>query len=141
MSTISLTMNTFTGTFDYLPNILVLAAPDDADDALKITVTLADVLGFLFAPFLVLITGLITKASTSSGVKAVLLLFLSSVDGFVVEYIAGPDSFNFWVALLKALGIFMAAVNLHFGFLRPTGISTAVNMNMGNTDAKPSPAR
>lgn len=114
--------------------MFILAAAEAADSALKVTVTLADILGFVCAPLLVLATGVVTKLSTSPAVKSTVLLLFSAVEGFAVEYLAGPGDFNLWIGLLKALGVFLVAVNAHFGFLKPTGLSEWVQANVGRKD-------
>ncbi|MEU7416675.1 hypothetical protein [Streptomyces antibioticus] len=90
------------------------------------TVTLDNAywLGLLVSVVLPVLVGLVTTRVTHAGVKAVLLLALSTVNGFLVEY-AGPhgDDYSVQTAAILALVSFAVSVLTHFGLLKPTGIS------------------
>ncbi|MFD9465316.1 hypothetical protein [Streptomyces sp. NPDC060027] len=81
-------------------------------------------LGLLVSVVLPVLVGLVTTRVTNAGVKAVLLLALSTVTGFVVEY-AGPHDAGYSVgtAAVLALVSFATGVLSHFGFWKPVGVS------------------
>jgi peptidoglycan/LPS O-acetylase OafA/YrhL len=81
-------------------------------------------LGLLVSVVLPVLVGLVTTRVTHAGVKAVLLLALSTANGFLVEY-AGPhgDDYSVQTAAVLALVSFAIGVLTHFGLLKPTGIS------------------
>lgn len=81
-------------------------------------------LGLVISVVLPVLVGLVTTRVTSAGAKAVLLLFLSTANGFVVEY-AGPhpSGYSVGTAAVLALVSFGTGVLSHFGLLKPTGIS------------------
>ena len=82
-------------------------------------------LGLLVSVVLPVLVGLVTTRVTHAGLKAVLLLALSTVNGFVVEY-AGPHDAGYSVgtAAVLALVSFATGVLSHFGFWKPVGVST-----------------
>lgn len=81
-------------------------------------------LGLLISVILPVLVGLVTTRVINAGVKAVLLLALSTVNGFVVEY-AGPHDAGYSVgtAVVLALVSFGTGVLAHFGLWKPTGVS------------------
>jgi hypothetical protein len=81
-------------------------------------------LGLLTSVVLPVLVGLVTTRVTSAGLKAVLLLALSTASGFVVEY-AGPHDAGYSVgtAAVLALVSFGTGVLSHFGFWKPVGVS------------------
>jgi hypothetical protein len=81
-------------------------------------------LGLLISTVLPVLVGLVTKRVTSAGLKAVLLLALSVLNGFLVE-LGGPHDSNYsWqTAAVLALVSFAAGVLTHFGLLKPVGVS------------------
>jgi hypothetical protein len=83
-------------------------------------------LGLIVSVVLPVLVGLVTTKVTHAGLKAVLLLALSGVTGFVTEY-AGPHDAGYSVgtAAVLALVSFGAAVLAHFGLWKPTGVSGA----------------
>lgn len=84
-------------------------------------------LGLLTSVVLPVLVGLVTTRVTSAGLKAVLLLALSTASGFVVEY-AGPHDSGYSVgtAAVLALVSFGTGVLSHFGFWKPVGVSGRV---------------
>lgn len=84
-------------------------------------------LGLLTSVVLPVLVGLVTTRVTSAGLKAVLLLALSTASGFVVEY-AGPHDAGYSVgtAAVLALVSFGTGVLSHFGFWKPVGVSGRV---------------
>jgi hypothetical protein len=81
-------------------------------------------LGLVTSVVLPVLVGLVTTRVTNAGLKAVLLLALSTVNGFVVEY-AGPHDAGYSVgtAAVLALVSFGTGVLAHFGFWKPVGVS------------------
>jgi hypothetical protein len=80
-------------------------------------------LGLLVAVVLPVLVGLVTTKVTHAGVKAVLLLALSTANGFVVEYAApGPD-YDVGTAAVLALVAFGTGVLSHFGLWKPVGVA------------------
>jgi hypothetical protein len=81
-------------------------------------------LGLLISTGLPVLVGLVTKRVTSAGLKAVLLLALSTLNGFLFE-LAGPHDSGYSVqtaAILAAVS-FATGVLTHFGLLKPVGVS------------------
>ncbi|MCI3246280.1 hypothetical protein [Streptomyces spinosisporus] len=81
-------------------------------------------LGLVASVVLPVLVGLVTTKVTHAGWKAVLLLALSTVNGFIVEY-AGPHDAGYSVgtAAVLALVSFGTGVLAHFGLWKPTGVS------------------
>jgi len=81
-------------------------------------------LGLLVSIGLPVLVGLVTTRVTNAGIKAVLLLALSTATGFVTEY-AGPHDAGYSVgtAAVLALVSFGTGVLSHFGFWKPVGVS------------------
>jgi hypothetical protein len=81
-------------------------------------------LGLLISTGLPVLVGLVTKRVTSAGLKAVLLLALSTLNGFLVE-LAGPhdSNYNWQTAAVLALVAFGTGVLAHFGLWKPIGVS------------------
>lgn len=96
-----------------------------------VTLTWASLVSILISFVLPLLVGLVTKSSTRGGVKAVLLLFLSTDTAVLTQYAAfhGND-FPWATTLLTALVGFVMAVAAHFGLWKPTG-ATAQAQGMG----------
>lgn len=82
-------------------------------------------LGLLVSVVLPVLVGLVTTRVVHAGWKAVLLLALSTANGFVVEY-AGPHDagYSLGTAAVLALVSFATGVLSHFGFWKPVGVST-----------------
>lgn len=84
------------------------------------------------------ITGLATNRLAHPGLKAAVLALLSAVAGLLNElYSVGGDTLAYdWSAgLANAVTVFLLAVGLHFGLLKPTGVTGA---NGGVQTAVPS---
>jgi len=81
-------------------------------------------LGLLTSVVLPVLVGLVTTRVVNAGVKAVLLLALSTASGFIVEY-AGPHDAGYSVgtAAVLALIAFATGVLAHFGLWKPIGVS------------------
>lgn len=80
-------------------------------------------LGLLVSVVLPVLVGLVTTRVTHAGVKAVVLLALSTVNGFVVEYAAPGPGYDVGTAAVLALVAFGTGVLAHFGLWKPTGVS------------------
>lgn len=80
-------------------------------------------LGLLVSVILPVLVGLVTTRVTHAGVKAVLLLALSTLNGFLVEYAAGGPGYDVGTAAVLALVAFATGVLAHFGLWKPTGVS------------------
>lgn len=81
-------------------------------------------LGLVISVVLPVLVGLVTTRVTSAGLKSVLLLALSTANGFLVE-LAGPHDAGYSVQTAAVLSLVSFAVGVlaHFGLLKPTGIS------------------
>lgn len=82
-------------------------------------------LGLVISVILPVAVGLVTTRVTSAGAKSVLLLALSTVNGFVVEYAAPGPGYDVGTAAVLALVAFATGVLAHFGFWKPVGVSRA----------------
>lgn len=82
-------------------------------------------LGLLISVVLPVLVGLVTTRVTNAGAKAVLLLALTAANGFLVE-LAGPHDNGYSVgsAVILWAVSFSVGVLTHFGFWKPTGISS-----------------
>lgn len=98
----------------------------------------AEVIGLLVTVVLPILVGLVTTRVTSAGVKATLLLALTAATGFLVELgNAGPD-YNVANGVFYAVVGFVIAVAMHFGFLKPTGISGKAQDSLVTSRPQPS---
>lgn len=80
-------------------------------------------LGLLVSVVLPVLVGLVTTRVTSPGAKAVLLLLLSTANGFLVEYAAPGPGYDVDTAAVLALVAFGTGVLAHFGLWKPVGVS------------------
>lgn len=90
---------------------------------MTVTLDKAYWLGLLVSVVLPVLVGLVTTRVTSAGAKAVLLLALSVVNGFVVEYAAPGPGYDVGTAAVLAAVAFGTGVLAHFGLWKPTGVS------------------
>lgn len=81
-------------------------------------------LGLLISVVLPVLVGLVTTRVTHSGTKAVILLALSTLNGFLVELSAPGPGWDVGTAAVLALVSFGTAVLAHFGLWRPTGVAS-----------------
>lgn len=80
-------------------------------------------IGLLISVVLPVLVGLVTTRVTSAGLKGVLLLALSTLNGFLVELAnPGPD-YDFQTAVVLSLVAFGTGVLAHFGLWKPAGVS------------------
>lgn len=88
--------------------------------------------GLLAGTLLPILVGLVTRSATKSGLKAILLALLAAATA-VIQEAASSGSFIFKAALLKFALLFLTAVGVHFGLLKPTqvtgpaGVTSKVN--------------
>ncbi|SOD80175.1 hypothetical protein SAMN06272781_6905 [Streptomyces sp. 1222.2] len=88
-------------------------------------------IGLLVSVVLPVLVGLVTKRVTHAGFKAVLLLALSTLNGFLVEFAnPGPD-WDFSTAVILSLVAFAVGVLTHFGLWKPTGVSDRAQAALG----------
>ncbi|MBB4985046.1 hypothetical protein [Streptomyces nymphaeiformis] len=80
-------------------------------------------LGLLISVVLPVLVGLVTTRVTHAGVKAVLLLALSTLNGFLVELAAPGPGWHAGTAAVLALVSFATGILAHFGLWKPTGVS------------------
>lgn len=83
-------------------------------------------LALLLSAILPALVALATKRLASPGLKALALLFLAAVTGFVAELadaVSAGSSFDWRAALFIWLSSFMVAVLSHYGLLKPTGVT------------------
>lgn len=85
----------------------------------------------LVGTVLPVLVGLVTRSSTSNGLKAILLAAFSAISGFATEVLESGDDFQMSTALITALGTFLVGVATHFGLWKPTGVS-AKAQEVGN---------
>ncbi|GHF77162.1 hypothetical protein ACFFSH_33200 [Streptomyces filamentosus] len=80
-------------------------------------------LGLLISVVLPILVGLVTTRVTHAGTKAVLLLALTALNGFVIELANPGPGWDAGTAAVLALVSFATAVLAHFGLWKPTGVS------------------
>jgi hypothetical protein len=82
-------------------------------------------LGLVISLVLPVVVGLVTTRVTHAGVKAVLLLALAALTGFLVEAQAGGPGYDWETGAVLWLVSFATAVASHFGLWKPSGVSGA----------------
>ena len=88
-------------------------------------------IGLTISVVLPVLVGLVTKRITHAGIKAVLLLALSILNGFLVEFAnPGPD-WDFGTAVVLSLVAFAVGVLSHFGLWKPVGVSDKAQGALG----------
>lgn len=81
----------------------------------------------LLLPILV---GLVTKASWSSGLKAVLLLAFSAATAIISNLLAVKGATDVGPMVTAVISTFVIAVAAHFGFWKPTEVSTTMQNSL-----------
>lgn len=89
-----------------------------------------------------MLTGLVTSRLAHAGLKAAVLALLSAIGGILNElYSVGGvlAGFDWSAAVANAVSVFLIGVGLHYGLLKPTGVTgangvtqTAVPGGLGN---------
>lgn len=98
-------------------------------------------LGLVLGIILPAVVGLVTKDVTSATVKSLLLVALSALSGFgsaVLQAHQAGTSYNLGQGLLTMLGAFVLGVSTHYGVLKPTGASDALQA-IGSPTMAPAP--
>jgi hypothetical protein len=90
---------------------------------MDVTLNSAYWLGLAISVALPVLVGLVTTRVTHAGAKAVLLLALTALNGFLVELSNAGDGYDVGSAVVLALVSFGTAVLSHFGLWKPTGVS------------------
>jgi hypothetical protein len=80
-------------------------------------------LGLCISVVLPVLVGLVTTRVTHAGTKAVLLLALSTGNGFLVELANPVDGWDAGTAAVLALVSFGTGVLSHFGMWKPIGVA------------------
>ena len=72
-----------------------------------------------------MVVALVTKADAPSAVKAYTLLFLSAVNGFLLEVITagGFANFDWQTAVVGTVVSFIISVGVHNGLLKPAELT------------------
>ena len=83
----------------------------------------AEIIGLVVTLVLPVLVGLVTTRVTSASKKAVLLLALTAANGFLVELGNAGSDYNVANGLFYTVVSFITAVAMHFGLLKPTGVS------------------
>jgi peptidoglycan/LPS O-acetylase OafA/YrhL len=95
---------------------------------------LAQVLGMLIGTVLPFLSGLVTRWNASDAARAVVLLVLSALSGFLSTWLgAAQDGTAFDVAgaILTAATAFVFGIGAYLGLWKPTGVGPAVNRTGG----------
>jgi uncharacterized membrane protein YccC len=88
-------------------------------------------IGLAISVVLPVLVGLVTKHITHPGVKATLLLALSTLTGFLTELAnPGPD-YDLGTAIVLSLVSFATGVLMHFGLWKPAGVSDKAQSALG----------
>lgn len=91
-----------------------------------------------------ILVGLVTRQSTSAGVKAVLLLALAAIKTILEAWLqAANTAADFeWVPIVYTTVInFGIAVAVHFGFYKATGVAQAAQNSLVTDRAQPAGPR
>ena len=102
---------------------------------LSFTLSWPLIIGLLVSTILPLLVGLVTTRVTHSGAKAALLAGLAAVTGFLSELgnaLTSQSPYDVGTGLVFALTSFLVAVGIHYGLLKPTGL-TATAQSAGRT--------
>ncbi|MGL5910229.1 MAG: hypothetical protein ACRCZP_09520 [Phycicoccus sp.] len=90
------------------------------------TITSAQLIGLAVSTLLPVIVALVTARAAESSTKALTLLALAAVSGFLTQWLAALEvgaGFDFSQALLTVLSGYIVAVASHFGLWKPTGVT------------------
>lgn len=95
------------------------------------------VLGPIIGIVLPLLVAIVTKVSTSSAVKAILLAALALVTNLLVgidNALTTHTAYDLGAALILALGTFVVSVAVHYGLWKATGITDDLQTKVGPKD-------
>lgn len=93
------------------------------------------VLTILVQVVIPLVVGLVTKVSTKSAWKAILLIVLTAANQFFTGWLAAGSHFAWQSYLVNVIGGVVVSIAFHYGIFKPTG-ATAQVQTSGVTDAK-----
>jgi hypothetical protein len=94
---------------------------------------LGGLLSLAITILLPILVGLVTRQSTSAGVKATLLLLLSAVNSILSAWLQAENTaavFDWIPVVYSTLVNFGIAVTLHFGLFKPTGVAGAAQRSL-----------
>lgn len=106
-------------------------APSATTDApiIEFTLSWVLILQLVIGSLLPILVGLVTKASWSGGVKGVLLAALSFATSIASSLLNSAETgtpYDIGQGILLGFATFVTAVAVHYGILKGTGISAAV---------------
>lgn len=104
---------------------------------MNVTLNTAYWLGLAISVGLPVLVGLVTTRVTHPGTKAVLLLALASLNGFLVELSNAGDGYDVGSAVVGTLVSFSIAVLMHFGLYKPVGISAKAQDSLVTSRSEP----
>lgn len=119
--------------------VLVVGAPaaqaaDGTVPAVSFDVNVPLVLNVLIATVFPLLVGVVTKATSSGRLKAILLATISLASGIASQLLAALTAgatFDLFAALITGLAAWLIAIGIYEGFWKPTGAAAVVNENVG----------
>lgn len=103
---------------------------------METTITTVQIVSMLIGIVLPVLVGLVTTKVTEKRVKAVLLALLAAVTGFLTELLHAMNTqaeFGWDQAALAWLGTFITAVTVHFGFMKPVGVTDKAQASLVTT--------
>lgn len=83
-------------------------------------------LSFVVGTLIPILVGIVTKSRASSAVKATANALLSAIAGYIVVAIKADGAIDLYSALLGIGMTWVSSVGTYFGFLKPAGVSGAV---------------
>lgn len=96
----------------------------DPSDQLVAALTL------LVTVLLPVLVGLVTKATTSPGAKAVLLAVLSAITGVASALIQAEGAVDLYPLALNAISVFVIAVATYYGLWKPTTVAAKAQASL-----------
>jgi hypothetical protein len=94
-------------------------------------------IGLLVSVVLPVLVGLVTTRVTSAGLKGVLLLALSTLNGFLVELANPGPNYDVQTAIILSLVAFGTGVLAHFGLWKPAGVSDKAQATLITERSRP----
>jgi hypothetical protein len=91
-----------------------------------VTITLSQLINLAVNTVLPILVAIVTSRMASSGLKAIVLLALSAVSGFLTAWLVSlnlGEPFDIGQTLFSVLTGFVVAVAAHFGFWKPVGLT------------------
>jgi hypothetical protein len=103
----------------YVITTLVEQAPTVA----PVGISTEQLVSILLGTILPILVGLVTKVTTNSSVKALLLAALSAISGVGSEFLGNQQNFVWQQAVLTGIITFITAVSVHYGLWKPVGVT------------------